>query len=153
MCVRQFDDPGVLQFSLGIAAGCGLHRSTSRVIHRSECLYSVSFTQTRASEQRELRPNIREFLMMAANKRCTSRGEDRTVRKQITHSPTPAATKRCLGGAELGAPTEHPRIPHGGSQQALHNTRGEDRTVRKQISHRPTPAATKRCLNGAELGH
>ena len=36
MCVRSVDDQGVLQFTLILAAGCVLHRRTSRVIHRQE---------------------------------------------------------------------------------------------------------------------
>ena len=38
MCVRNVDDQGVLQFTLILAAGCVLHRRTSRVIHRQELL-------------------------------------------------------------------------------------------------------------------
>ena len=34
MCVRSVDDQCVLQFTLVLAAGCVLHRRTSRVIHR-----------------------------------------------------------------------------------------------------------------------
>ena len=34
MCVRNVDDQCVLQFTLVHAAGCVLHRRTSRVIHR-----------------------------------------------------------------------------------------------------------------------
>jgi hypothetical protein len=36
MCVQSVDDQCVLQFTLINAAGCVLHRPTSRVIHRSE---------------------------------------------------------------------------------------------------------------------
>ncbi len=36
MCVRKADDHCVLQFTLIHAAGCVLHRRTSRVIHRQE---------------------------------------------------------------------------------------------------------------------
>ena len=36
MCVRNADDHCVLQFTLVLAAGCVLHRRTSRVIHRRE---------------------------------------------------------------------------------------------------------------------
>ena len=42
MCVRDVDDLCVLQFTLIIAAGCALHRRTSRVIHRIE-LYFLGF--------------------------------------------------------------------------------------------------------------
>ena len=42
MCVRNVDDQGVLQFTLILAAGCVLHRRTSRVIHRQElCQFLV----------------------------------------------------------------------------------------------------------------
>ena len=40
MCVRNVDDQGVLQFTLILAAGCVLHRRTSRVIHRQELFLS-----------------------------------------------------------------------------------------------------------------
>ena len=36
MCVQSADDHCVLQFTLILAAGCVLHRRTSRVIHRQE---------------------------------------------------------------------------------------------------------------------
>ena len=36
MCVRDVDVQCVLQFTLIHAAGCALHRRTSRVIHRLE---------------------------------------------------------------------------------------------------------------------
>ena len=36
VCVQGVDDQCVLQFTLVNAAGCALHRCTSRVIHRSE---------------------------------------------------------------------------------------------------------------------
>ena len=39
MCVRGFDDLCVLQFTLVNAAGCALHRRTSRVIHRIELYF------------------------------------------------------------------------------------------------------------------
>ena len=39
MCVRGVDDLCVLQFTLIIAAGCALHRRTSRVIHRIELYF------------------------------------------------------------------------------------------------------------------
>ena len=40
MCVRNVDDQGVLQFTLILAAGCVLHRRTSRVIHRQELCHN-----------------------------------------------------------------------------------------------------------------
>ena len=40
MCVRNADDHCVLQFTLILAAGCVLHRRTSRVIHRRELFFS-----------------------------------------------------------------------------------------------------------------
>ncbi len=41
MCVRGVDDLCVLQFTLIIAAGCALHRRTSRVIHRIELYFCL----------------------------------------------------------------------------------------------------------------
>lgn len=43
-CVQDLDAQCVLQFTLIIAAGCALHRSTSRVIHRLECLSFILST-------------------------------------------------------------------------------------------------------------
>ena len=40
MCVQDIDVQCVLQFTLLHAAGCALHRHTSRVIHRLE-LYQI----------------------------------------------------------------------------------------------------------------
>ena len=42
MCVQGIDVQCVLQFTLINAAGCALHRCTSRVIHRSELSFSDS---------------------------------------------------------------------------------------------------------------
>lgn len=42
MCVQDIDVQCVLQFTLIHAAGCALHRHTSRVIHRLE-LYQMLF--------------------------------------------------------------------------------------------------------------
>ena len=41
MCVQGIDVQCVLQFTLVNAAGCALHRCTSRVIHRSELYFSI----------------------------------------------------------------------------------------------------------------
>ena len=41
MCVQGIDVQCVLQFTLINAAGCALHRCTSRVIHRSELSFSI----------------------------------------------------------------------------------------------------------------
>lgn len=38
ICVQHFDVPNALQFTLDIAAGCGLHRSSNRVIHCPESI-------------------------------------------------------------------------------------------------------------------
>src|SRR5512140_63391 len=46
MCVQDIDVQCVLQFTLIHAAGCALHRHTSRVIHRLE-LYRVTFVTNR----------------------------------------------------------------------------------------------------------
>lgn len=43
MCVRSVDDQCVLQFTLVHAAGCVLHRRTSRVIHRRELFSYFDF--------------------------------------------------------------------------------------------------------------
>ena len=40
MCVRDVDVQCVLQFTLVNAAGCALHRRTSRAIHRLELCFA-----------------------------------------------------------------------------------------------------------------
>ena len=42
MCVQDVDVQCVLQFTLGNAASCALHRLASRVIHRSEVFSEFS---------------------------------------------------------------------------------------------------------------
>ena len=55
MCVQDIDVQCVLQFTLIHAAGCALHRHTSRVIHRLE-LYRFSVTTVYASRRRRPHP-------------------------------------------------------------------------------------------------
>ena len=50
ICVQDIDVQCVLQFTLLNAAGCALHRHTSRVIHRLE-LYRVRLSPTRTCRQ------------------------------------------------------------------------------------------------------
>ncbi len=52
MCVRGIDDLCVLQFTLVNAAGCALHRRTSRVIHRIEL--SFLFRKLKGATSRPL---------------------------------------------------------------------------------------------------
>ena len=96
MCVRNADDHCVLQFTLIHAAGCVLHRRTSRVIHRQEL-------STRFS--------------------VSSRGSGRAphlsfVRSQLTGLPAP----RGLGRGDLGQrgfagrAIKSVRPAHGGSR-------------------------------------
>ena len=47
MCVQGVDVQCVLQFTLIHAAGCALHRRTSRVIHRSKLFFVRSLTPAR----------------------------------------------------------------------------------------------------------
>ena len=47
MCVQDVDVQCVLQFTLVHAAGCALHRHTSRVIHRSELYHVFGLPPTR----------------------------------------------------------------------------------------------------------
>ena len=56
MCVRGVDDLCVLQFTLINAAGCALHRRTSRVIHRIElCFLLVQKVESRGNVRLALR--------------------------------------------------------------------------------------------------
>ena len=50
-CVQDFDAQCVLQFTLINAAGCALHRFTSRVIHRLECFSVLSTFRTTSLRQ------------------------------------------------------------------------------------------------------
>lgn len=51
MCVQDIDVQCVLQFTLIHAAGCALHRHTSRVIHRLEWFFCVFFPGLRRWQQ------------------------------------------------------------------------------------------------------
>lgn len=46
MCVRKISAQCVLQFTPSLAAGCVLHRPSSRVIHRSELCLIFGFSST-----------------------------------------------------------------------------------------------------------
>jgi hypothetical protein len=54
ICVQDIDVQCVLQFTLILAAGCALHRHTSRVIHRLE-LYT-SFVDPSKGTRRSIAP-------------------------------------------------------------------------------------------------
>ncbi len=60
MCVQDIDVQCVLQFTLIHAAGCALHRHTSRVIHRLE-LYHMFVTHTTVSTVRRRKTGTRAF--------------------------------------------------------------------------------------------
>ena len=72
MCVQNADDHCVLQFTLIIAAGCVLHRRTSRVIHRQE----LSLTASRARGGWFV--TLRNLVRHRDNKRQGHRGGSRT---------------------------------------------------------------------------
>ena len=59
MCVRDVDVQCVLQFTLVNAAGCALHRRTSRVIHRLESYLASQkdFRRRRSGATRPGRPS------------------------------------------------------------------------------------------------
>ena len=62
ICVQDFDVQCVLQFTLINAAGCALHRHTSRVIHRLEwSLVSFGRDSDRASRRTDTRRPHRRF--------------------------------------------------------------------------------------------
>ena len=63
MCVQGVDVHCVLQFTLIHAAGCALHRRTSRVIHRSKLFrndVSLSFSPLAAAEKFRTKKNSEE---------------------------------------------------------------------------------------------
>ena len=74
MCVRNVDDQGVLQFTLLLAAGCVLHRRTSRVIHRQE-LYLVFFSHLPVGRSAGIRTNpgrpTSSFVLVCRSPRVT----------------------------------------------------------------------------------
>ena len=61
ICVQDFDVQCVLQFTLINAAGCALHRHTSRVIHRLEWSLVVLFSResSRHSHRADANPSCR----------------------------------------------------------------------------------------------
>ena len=59
MCVQGVDVQCVLQFTLIHAAGCALHRLTSRVIHRLELFVSLSLVEALRPLQMHHRPYVR----------------------------------------------------------------------------------------------
>ena len=68
ICVQDIDVQCVLQFTLLHAAGCALHRHTSRVIHRLELYQSSSVTDKFASKTgscrlRRRRPTVNSTLV------------------------------------------------------------------------------------------
>ena len=68
LCVESFkQDQCVLQFTLILAAGCALHRRTSRVIHRSELfrgfLFCVLSSTLTVQERREQTKKIQNALI------------------------------------------------------------------------------------------
>lgn len=56
MCVQDIDVQCVLQFTLVNAAGCALHRHTSRVIHRLEFSFSIARKEIFCSSERAFCP-------------------------------------------------------------------------------------------------
>lgn len=84
MCVRGVDDLCVLQFTLIIAAGCALHRRTSRVIHRIE-LYFAWFRKEEGATSHLL--SRRGFSPRGG-------GENTTASMQATRGPLRIPTRR-----------------------------------------------------------
>lgn len=64
MCVQDVDARCVLQFTLIHAAGCALHRRTSRVIHRLELCYAHTRACVRSADATgaTFRSSVRAFL-------------------------------------------------------------------------------------------
>ena len=52
ICVQVIAAQYILQFAIVIALCCALHRSASRVIHRSECFYKFNYFHNYVLEYR-----------------------------------------------------------------------------------------------------
>ena len=77
MCVQGVDVQCVLQFTLIHAAGCALHRRTSRVIHRSK-LYIISIVP---SFRRETFTNFLFFFLLRGKQIRQEKAEGGTAKR------------------------------------------------------------------------
>ncbi len=98
MCVQGVDVQCVLQFTLIHAAGCALHRRTSRVIHRIELSSFVQVSTARATRAEGLRlDGARSFFLRSQwaltgpKPRCVGLG---------TSTGRGPAFKKVLGGCD-----------------------------------------------------
>lgn len=115
MCVQGVDVQCVLQFTLVNAAGCALHRRTSRVIHRIELSQiSKQPSTVRATRTERLRPGSRELGSRDLRSRkakgfaltinCVRKGNTRILPPPSRLSPLnwPATALQTSGGEETG---------------------------------------------------
>lgn len=129
-----------LQFTLIHAVGCVLHRSTSRVIHRSELFFFVS-----SFNQREVR-----FPGLILREGVTSGATVRSVRRSIRTAPYTGARTgymREKGKSRVTSLFTHththtPRLIHGQIRIPLEGTRdqGWHTTLSKGEGQPPSPA-------------
>ena len=73
MCVRSVDDQGVLQFTLILAAGCVLHRRTSRVIHRQELFLGLLISHSREILSCRTPGHVRKKITGERRRACKTR--------------------------------------------------------------------------------
>ena len=91
MCVQDINVQCVLQFTLIHAAGCALHRHTSRVIHRLEFYFHEVFTDGLRSARRSLRPSGR-FASEREEKRKSDGAAEARLFKPGKRSSRPSQT-------------------------------------------------------------
>lgn len=129
MCVQDIDVQCVLQFTLLHAAGCALHRHTSRVIHRLELLTCVSILSWyRAAPEpawTSTTPDDRGDLRRPADVGIS------TVRKDKRHGCGATARRAAVDAANRTAASTNERRRTGGSL----NLR-RPRTRRPRSAHR-----------------
>ena len=129
MCVRNADDHCVLQFTLILAAGCVLHRRTSRVIHRRE-LFRLRPTWVGRPTAPLSRPG------QGARREG---GPPARVLKEMALSITEVMTAPVAGGAEDPQPRPEPGRAGTGSPLSLFG--GPCLCGRTRSAARPVPPA------------
>lgn len=155
MCVQDVDVQCVLQFTLLHAAGCALHRHTSRVIHRLELCHTFS------DALRPQRPALTVHRQYIGHGRKMARGATATIcslnrRKRAEKRPPPEALPvRTRQRNGPGTPTCRNRVDCGRRPvfQAGRTTALDVRATRWYLCHvRPPPRQGTRLGNDPSAG-
>ena len=108
MCVRDVDVQCVLQFTLINAAGCALHRRTSRVIHRLESFrrprYRRTFGRQAGGNEAWPRPG-------SGREPVPQHGSDTVARDRVDAGRTETASATSRGVLTRGESTCSKSIP------------------------------------------